>query len=214
MERLIAVKTCGTIALVELAIRADVHPRTIQRREAELELTRLRSSGRKVVYQFSGTVDALLSRIMAAYRRGGGMRLSHVPDPAFVRQKITSAFGPQPEMIMSGCLLTLAKLATAALILGYDAGVQINAHRHQRLVGSRHHGKIIDILFDALILHLSYQRGDASVCTARLQAEKAGRKLHRSCHPTDATIPGGNLRSRLPGGVEAWCRCHGSRQTI
>lgn len=142
----------GTITCGNLAERASVHPRTILRMEKKLGLVRTPGAGKQVIYQFTGTEEALIRRIKAPYRRPGNMRLSLVPDPAFVRREITRACGPLPEIVMNGCMLTLAMLAEMSLYLGYEAGVQINAQRHQRLVGSRHHKAIINILLKARLI--------------------------------------------------------------
>lgn len=163
-----------TITLAELATRAGVHPRTIRRGESELGLTRVPCAGRTVVYQFFSTKDALMLGIMARYRRDGSMRISHVPDPAHVRWEITRTIGPQAEIFINGCLLTLARLAEMSLYLGYEAGIQINAQRHQKLVGSRHHRRIIDALLQTRLIRKvegykkgkrcnSYRLTDASV---------------------------------------------------
>lgn len=142
----------GTITRTDLVEKAGVDQRTVHRLEKKLGLSRIPCGGRQVIYQFTGTEEALVRQIKAPYRRPGSMRLSLVPEPEFVRQEITRAFGPQPEIVMDGCLLTLAKLADMSLYLGYEAGVQINAQRHQRLVGSRHHKAIINILLKARLI--------------------------------------------------------------
>jgi len=138
-----------TISRAELAKRASVNPRTIIRHEKELRLTRVPCGGRKVVYQYSGTEEALIRRIKAPYRRGGAMRRSLVPDPVFVRRKITSTCGPQPEIVMDGCMLTLSKLLWVSLRISYDDPIQVNATRHQRLVGAKYSKQIMKYLIEA-----------------------------------------------------------------
>ncbi|MCU0777104.1 MAG: hypothetical protein MUF86_05480 [Akkermansiaceae bacterium] len=142
----------GTITRTDLVDRAGVVRRTILRLEKKLGLSRIPCGGRQVIYQFTGTEEELIRQIKAPYRRPGNMRLSLVPDPAFVRREITRVCGPQMKTTISGCLLSLSRLAEMALILDGDAAIQINAARHQKLVGSHHHKKILSILSETRLI--------------------------------------------------------------
>jgi hypothetical protein len=120
----------GTITLGELATMAGVHHRTISRHERDLGLTRIPGGGRQVIYQFAGKEESLVRQIKAPYRRGGVMRPSLVPDPEFVSQRITRICGRQPEPIVTGCLLTLAKLIWVSFKIPYGDPIQVSATRH------------------------------------------------------------------------------------
>jgi hypothetical protein len=159
----------GSITANDLAKRWDCSARTIYRRETNLGLQRVIGPGNAVRYA-SPTPDqeSLMIAILASqHRQAGTYETLMVPNPSTVVSAITAVAGEGSKDLYLPAFQTLAFLLGCCLrCRDAELVIEVNAKRHERLVGKVHAAPVKQVLLEAGLIHMVHNYRVGSHCRA------------------------------------------------
>ncbi len=159
----------GSITANELARRWDCSARTIYRRETNLGLQRVIGPGNAVRYASPPPdQECLMIAILASqHRQAGTFETLMVPNPSKVVSAITAVAGEGSKDLYLPAFQTLAFLLGCCLrCRDAELVIQVNAKRHERLVGKLHAAPVKQLLLEAGLIHMVHNYLVGSRCMA------------------------------------------------
>jgi hypothetical protein len=159
----------GSITANDLARRWDCSVRTIYRRETNLGLQRVIGPGNAVRYASPPPdEECLMIAILASqHRQAGTLETLMVPNPSKVVSAITAVAGEGSKDLFLPAFQTLAFLLGCCLrCRDAELVIEVNAKRHERLVGKVHAAPVKQVLLEAGLIHMVHNYRVGSHCRA------------------------------------------------